>query len=131
VGTRRIGWHESSDRSLSSFPAAHAGGPKNAPIHEGEGYVLVRHRKTRGDPNEARSDDDLPKIAFAAYHKTCDPDPETDAYWIAVERAATLTAWVWWTHHFTEKAWVSRDDLGRMMSFWFANRGVNLEEMRQ
>jgi ribosomal protein L37AE/L43A len=68
------------------------------------------------------------EISFAAYHKKCDPDGETNPYWISVERAETLEEWCAWVCHLCEKNWMGTSDLRTMIGFWFKNRGKDLPE---
>lgn len=47
--------------------------------------------------------DDVP---WAAYHYDCDPFPEKDTYWFAVERCRSLADLFGWIGHLAEKEWV-------------------------
>ena len=116
-------------------------------IASGEGWVLVMDAVTKSYPRQAAPDElprpegeglqrftmaDLlaavepPAIAFAALHHACDPDPDTDPYWISVERAESLAAWVGWTHHLCEKRWMGKHDIENMLAYWFENRGESV-----
>lgn len=66
------------------------------------------------------------QIAFDAIHQACDPNPDSDEYWFAVERAKTLEAWCHWVHHLSSKCWMGTSDIARMIKFWFKNRGEDL-----
>jgi hypothetical protein len=52
-----------------------------------------------------------PSIAFRVMHLACDPDPETDGYWIKIEDAATGRDWLNWAAHLNEKTWMGREDI--------------------
>jgi hypothetical protein len=69
-----------------------------------------------------------PQIAFDALHEACDPDTETNPYWIEVSRAGTLEKWCAWVEHVSEKNWVGKSDLVRMIRFWFRNRGLDMPD---
>lgn len=126
------------------------------PIETKAGYILIKDAETGGYPRRATSRElklkpeaiarreangdplaglgvdlnDLERIryeiAFDALHRECDPRPESGEYWVAVDDAATLHAWVRWVHHLTEKNWMGVLDLRRMIEFWFSNRGEHL-----
>lgn len=91
----------------------------------------IEERRKEGRPTQPPFDivglsefEDNPiQIAFAAVHYDCAPDPDPNPYWIAVERADTLEKWCRWVHHLTGKGWMSKDDIARMLAFWFTNRG--------
>lgn len=72
-----------------------------------------------------------PRIAFRVAHHDCDPDPDGQGYWIAVERAATLEAWVSWALHVGQKCWMGQRDILSMLHFWFANRGQRPPDLRE
>lgn len=86
------------------------------------------HGDVGGLPRE-ESDDEAsfkPNIKAIVFHKACDPHPESEGYWLGAERADTLADWCAWVHHLSEKTWVSREDLGRLLKFWFSNRGDDI-----
>lgn len=58
-------------------------------------------------------------------HHDCDPDPEGQGYWIAVERARTLEEWTGWVRHVGQKTWMGRRDILAMLDLWFTNRGLS------
>ena len=60
---------------------------------------------------------------LAVMHSACDPNPETGAYWIAVERIGTLDDWLRFVCHLSKKAWVNGSDVGRLLKLWHRNRG--------
>lgn len=70
------------------------------------------------------------QVAFAAYHYDCASEPDPNPYWIAVERAETLQQWCHWVHHLTEKSWMAKDDIARMLAFWFKNRGEDIYRVK-
>lgn len=70
-----------------------------------------------------------PQIEFAAYHHACDPDPNKDPYWFDIERAPTLKSWCGWVHHLCGKTWMGKQDVERMLTFWFKNRGVDMHTL--
>ncbi|TKD12363.1 hypothetical protein [Polyangium fumosum] len=69
------------------------------------------------------------QIAFGAYHFECVESADMEPYWIAVERAETLEQWCHWVHHLTEKTWMAKDDIARMLAFWFTNRGEDIYQV--
>jgi hypothetical protein len=70
------------------------------------------------------------QIAFAAVHDDYAENAGMEPYWIAVERAATLQQWCHWVHHLTEKSWMAKDDIARMLAFWFKNRGEDIYRVK-
>lgn len=62
------------------------------------------------------------RIAFAAYHQKCDPNPEEDSYWFGVEDASTLESYMRWVIKLCDKKWMSTRDIQSMICFWFTNR---------
>jgi len=62
-------------------------------------------------------------IVFVAFHIRCDPDLDDGAYAIEVGRAPTLEAWCAWIYHLSEKTWMGKQDIAKMIHFWFSNRG--------
>ena len=124
------------------------------PVHKGKGYILVMDAATRCHPKQAtptweEANPELkakraqakalsagellgsllpdPTIAFDVIHVQCDSELEkTCPYWIGVERASSPQEWMEWVIHLTSKRWMSKRDLGRMLHFWFSNRGLDL-----
>lgn len=101
------------------------------PVHGDEGYIHVddyaarqvveareqdrrdRYERAKTDPigayfyslTELRS---LPQsVPWQVHHRACDPRPDTDDYWFAVERAATHADLLHWTAHLMGKNWLS------------------------
>ncbi len=97
------------------------------PVNAGNGCVQIAdaddHRYPRRDPppdwrpppGVAISICDVPLppvlIEFAVYHDRCDPHPDLNPYWIAVERAATLEAWCRWVMQLCGKRWTHKRDV--------------------
>lgn len=50
--------------------------------------------------------DEYEMVRWVAWHTWCDPDPEADTYWFAVERCRTMAALLDWTAHLYDKEWV-------------------------
>jgi hypothetical protein len=65
-----------------------------------------------------------PNVGFEAYHTECDPSPGRSAYEITVKRAATLDQWCSWVLHLGDKKWMGREDILRMLAYYFDNRGI-------
>jgi hypothetical protein len=80
------------------------------PSEEGWNYLRARH--------EAVS------IGFSVAHRKCERNESEGPYFIDAERAPTLEAWVTWVLHMQEKAWMGRDDLMRMLGFWWSHKGA-------
>ena len=86
------------------------------PIKSGAGYVEIHRKRTL--------------VTFSVLHRKCDPHSESNSYWFRVESASTLAKWCSWVVHLSEKTWMSKDDIGRMIEFWFKNRGeVNFRRL--
>ena len=60
---------------------------------------------------------------FVVRHVSCTADQANEGYWFATSRAATLDTWAGWMLHLSEKKWMGRDDLTRMLSFWWSHKG--------
>lgn len=75
-------------------------------------------------------DTHLPIVEFRAVHDDCDPVPDSEVYWIDVHRAPTLDSWCSWVHHVGEKTWLQKDDVLRMVEFWFKNRGISIYNVK-
>jgi hypothetical protein len=95
------------------YPARHER-PAIAP-----GPLTLGERLTRGEV-QLQSD-----IAIRAMHADCDPNPNTGEYWLGVERAQTLEAWVAWAAHLADKCWMGELEIKSFLGFWFTNRGVS------
>jgi hypothetical protein len=97
----------------------------------------IEKRRAEGQPTEppwgsftlGEIADKPDEISFVAYHKECDPDAETNPYWISVERAETLEQWCGWVHHLCEKTWMSKHDIRELLGYWFENRGQDPYEL--
>lgn len=114
------------------------------PIAAGDGYILVMDPGSKGYPNPQPTKSDpptdhgmtfqsfadlkprRPDVEYDVLHHECDPNPDTNPYWFAVERADTLEAWCGWVHHLGEKTWMGTWDMRRMIAFWFSNRGEDI-----
>jgi hypothetical protein len=115
---------------------AESGGSPRRPTSDEERLTpeAIEERRKQGRPTEPPFDGvglgelahNPIQIAFGAYHYECAQKPDMEPYWIAVERAETLEAWCRWVHHLTEKSWMSKDDIARMLAFWFKNRGEDV-----
>jgi len=56
------------------------------------------------------------KVArWDAWHRNCDPRPDSADYWFAVERADTVGKLLHWTAHLAEKEWVGHSDWFTLM----------------
>ncbi|HEY9229584.1 MAG TPA: hypothetical protein VIP11_23240 [Gemmatimonadaceae bacterium] len=62
-------------------------------------------------------------IGFAARHIDCVKDRELQGYWIDTASANTLEKWTAWVLHVQEKNWMGREDLMRMLGFWWTHKG--------
>jgi hypothetical protein len=62
-------------------------------------------------------------IAFVVRHIECTRDQDNEGYWLGADRANTLGEWAGWVIHLSEKTWMGRDDLVRMLAFWWTHRG--------
>lgn len=52
-----------------------------------------------------------PKRApWLAFHWVCDPEPNGESYWIAVERIGTAAEFIDWMGHLSEKRWFAHTD---------------------
>ncbi len=93
------------------------------PIRDDDGYLCVsypelfEHKKAVREWDEAHAgqfaitaDEFLTfpsPVRWRVLHRGCDPDLESSAYWIAVERIGTPGAVVRWTAHLLEsKGWL-------------------------
>jgi hypothetical protein len=47
---------------------------------------------------------------WAVLHRACDPQPESDDYWIGVERIRSLADVVAWSGHLVGKTWLPATD---------------------
>lgn len=64
-------------------------------------------------------------IGFRAFHTECNPQRGEQGYFIPVEKAQSLGQWCSWVVHLREKVWMGRDDLVRMLIYYFTNRGLD------
>lgn len=58
---------------------------------------------------------DVPLGRWQAWHRQCDPHPDSNSYWIAVERCKTLGELVHWAGHLMQKNWMQDTDLSRLL----------------
>ncbi|HEY3816390.1 MAG TPA: hypothetical protein VGL81_04425 [Polyangiaceae bacterium] len=94
----------------------------------------IAERRRNGEPTEPPFESvrmgeiklPLDRNLFEAYHRDCDPDPDTNPYWISADEADSLEAWCAWMEHLCEKNWMGVPDLRNMIAFWFENRGDDL-----
>ena len=102
-------------------------------IRSGEGFIEIINKSVAlGEvgiyPQEPSDDSSLgkrPNNGIIVHHRgVCDPHPENDGYWLAVERAETPEQWLNWVEHLFEKTWMSREDMERLVAFWRSNRGM-------
>jgi hypothetical protein len=49
-------------------------------------------------------------VPWGVWHRSCDPEPHRDDYWIGVERCRTLGSVLQWNHHLHEKNWLDHTD---------------------
>jgi hypothetical protein len=93
------------------------------PVLDGTGYLHVNHteidsvraahdafdKRTHGVIAGKDWDDwfALPDHApWGIHHASCDPRPESNDYWVAIERVRTQAAMLTWTAHLMEKNWI-------------------------
>jgi hypothetical protein len=48
-------------------------------------------------------------------HRGCDPNPDGEEYWIAVERIRTATDVIWWSAHLLGKNWIEHTNWGDVL----------------
>lgn len=49
-------------------------------------------------------------VHWHVHHAECDPEPESDDYWIPVSRISTYAQVLGWTAHLMEKNWLNNTD---------------------
>ena len=63
------------------------------------------------------------RIAFVVRHSRCTADREIQGYWFETDRAKTVEDWVAWFLHVSGKTWMGKEDLKRMLAFWWTHKG--------
>ena len=64
-----------------------------------------------------------PAVTFHVYHDTCVPDERDTGYVIQCVRAASLSTWIAWVIHISQKNWMRKGDVVRMLAFWYYGHG--------
>jgi hypothetical protein len=91
------------------------------PVADGAGYLHVNHTEVHHVQREHADFDKrhpgvvnmgellaLPDLAeWMVHHATCDPRPESNDYWIGIERIRTHAAVINWTSHLMGKNWLT------------------------
>ena len=100
------------------------------PVGDGDGYlhvdvgrasrIVVAQRKWQRDHTEQVFSlaqlRQVPRVAqWRVHHRLCDPRPESDDYWIGVERVRTPAQLLRWTLHLQEKNWYAGADWSGLM----------------
>jgi hypothetical protein len=109
------------------------------------GAYPTRASDNRVEPQDSRVEGEMPRIrslaevvadkeptiriGFAAYHTKCDPQPERSPYHFPATRAATLEQWCSWVLHLGDKTWFGREDILRMINYYFHNRGIDVDSL--
>ena len=63
-------------------------------------------------------------IRFRAFHDRCNPAPTEEGYHFPIGESATAEQWMRWVIHLGTKTWMGREDLVRMVEFYFINRNL-------
>ena len=96
--------------------------PEVAPVRTDSGFI-----DTVGTLEVLR--DHKSNVDLLVYHtERCDPHPDTDGYHFDVNRAATLEHWCGWVFHLFDKTWMGRDDVQRLLAFWWDHNGQRLPD---
>ena len=54
-------------------------------------------------------------VHWRAWHRTCDPQPDSSDYWFGVERCRDLKALLEWNAHLGGKRWIGCTDWSRFI----------------
>lgn len=57
-----------------------------------------------------------PEVKWHTYHRTCDPDPHSNDYWIGADRITTLAELLNWNQHLNGKGWTKHADWNAMLA---------------
>lgn len=75
--------------------------------------------RTEGRPVWIISGDDLldgpQSVRWKAWHRSCDPEPQADHYWIAADRISRWEHVVDWTAHLMSKRWFEETDWDQLL----------------
>jgi hypothetical protein len=64
-------------------------------------------------------------IGFSVSHANCQRNEPEGPYLITTDRASDLDEWCSWVLHLAGKSWMGRDDLVRMLAFWWSHKGIS------
>jgi predicted GIY-YIG superfamily endonuclease len=64
------------------------------------------------------------RVEWHTYHLRCDPDPETNDYWIGIERIRTLGQALGWASHLSEKVWLNDTNWSAILRRLASESGV-------
>lgn len=65
------------------------------------------------------------RVAWQVVHATCDPHPESDGYWIPVERVDSVAAVLDWTLHLHGKGFLDSTNWDSLVRDRVLTKGVN------
>jgi hypothetical protein len=103
--------------TVGTYPQR-AAAPEEPVEHDESGAVDLASLQTRILEGMRRPNN----VDFVVLHADC-REGETFGYQIAPSQAQTLDAWVGWALHLCEKTWFGKDELERMLRFWYRGRG--------
>lgn len=72
--------------------------------HSGNGYVAIQ------GPAWQDFFDLPPRASWMAWHRECDPDPDSSSYFIEIGRLSNTWQIIEWTAHLSEKYWLADTD---------------------